>query len=925
MSEGKPARRWTKRLLRTLPVLLAAVALAVALLFTGLPQRALLTKVLGRVLNANVEIRGLSLLGNAKIGELKAFDKNAEASSPPLLDVSGIQIDYTLFPPAGKKRYISSLSIDNLYVNLDRTTRAPPPAANAAPAKPEEGKPSKRGWGDLVPFIPQAVNIANLQFDVATPSLGARMTGHARLSEAYETDIDLNLERFVTAGMDLSSPSPGAPAVPCRFEKLDMSGTRINVAGELKKFRASIAGTKICVIAENLSLGPKGQELYEGNLAITGSSAPSSDLGFDIVATLNRNQKLTAALTGSLNDFDLRASLKDWSREDLLAVLPKDAQVGVNALPGLRGLSAASLDASFRFLNFDMKGSVTPIFLDIDGVVEPVEFSFDTTGATLSFYSGTGHFDTHLRAKLGDGSIALSTVLGPAPRKRVTFNLDQVEPARWLRTIMQLRELDALNTALSGTVDIDATPDWKLIYVVMDLSAPSLRYGSWATPEGQALKVAGSVTADNSTYWKLAIPAIEARLGDRASVALKDTTVDVESISVKSDLTAECDLSLLGHGLGGRAKLHAPIENERGMISADLDLAVDGLGLGAFATLTDTPVTAKGAVVYDNINGYTKSGNIELKLGEETSLVLSNIAYDGSPLRVETPFALKTDLQPLVSTGWLDAVKGTATASGTFKHEGALSSATCDLEIACETVSMAKGRCALDGVSLKGAFGWANDKALSGNGELKAVGLSAGGIALNDIAGSIQAAGDAIKATGLTGKAFDGSVTGDAELGVLGSGRPVRLTAQLKGVNLESMSRDLAIPSMKLTGSAEGAVELAMDQEGIRELDFSLESAGGVTISVAILEQLLTSPYVQQFTGKKQLERVVKEVVGKEEQSPFDSAKLTLTSGGDRYTIRVELVNAKVNLTVDVLVDAASVMDALKLIRQTGGIAVVQS
>ena len=980
MSQGTPTRRWRKWLLWPLLILLAIIVFAAALLMTGLPQRTLLTRVLGDALNANVEIKGLSLLSDINIGELKAFDKNADASSPPMLDVSGVQIGYTLLPPGERKRYVSSMSIDDLAVSLDLSKRAPPAAAR----QPKSSKKRKERR-DAFRFVPEAVNITNMRFAVAAPSLGAQIAGiqlgatverwsdceirldgsnvsgscwaesrevglsfndgsiavkgkssgknitidplyvslpgllevtaHAQYQDGNETDIDVGFERFLVSGMDFSSAPTDVLPVPFRFKKLDMSGTRIKGTAVLRVPKASIAGTRLNIAAEDLVLGSKGHELYEGNLAISGAAGPSTDLELDLEATLNRGQKLTTKLSGTLRDFGLHTSLTNWSREDLSAALPRDVRAGLGALPGLDGLAAAALDVNIQLLNLNVTASAKPIFLDTEGAAESVEISLDSSGSTLSLYTGSGRFLTNARGRVGDGSVALSTVLGPAPRRRAKFTLDRVEPARWLRAIARRHDLDALSTALGGTVDVDASPDWKVINVAMDLSAPTLRYGTWAAPEGHALELTGKVMADNTTYWKLAIPTLDARLGDQASVVLKDTTVDVGSITVKSDLTAECDLSLLSHGLSGRAKLHAPIKDERGMVSADLALTVDGLAFGAFTMPGDAPVSAKGAMVYDNINGYTKSGNVDLKLGEGTSLALGNISYNGSPLRIETPFSLRSDMQPLVGMGWLDAAKGTVSASGVFKHDESVTSATCDIDVACESLAVVKGRAVLEGVSLKGALGWQSDKALSGQGEARAAKLVVGSIALSDIAGPIQAEGGVIKAAGLTGSAFGGAVTGDAEFGAFQPGLPVHLTAQLKGVNLESLSRGLAIPSLYVTGNADGMIRFAMEQEGTMDLQITLESVGDATVSVAALEQLLASPYMQQFAGRKQLERIVKEVGGKEKQSSFDSAKLALAYGGDRYILRVTLVNAKVNLTVDVLVDVAAVMDALKLIQ----------
>ena len=990
MSEGKARLRWTKWLFRMVLVLVAVAALAAALLMTGWPQRTLLVKLVGDALKANVEITGLSLLGDVKFDELKAFDKTAAASSKPMLDVSGATIGYTLLPPGEKKRYISSVSIDNLAVNIDRSKPAPPPPApEAKPAAPEKPKPGrkKREKRGNMPFIPEAVNVANMQFDFAAPTIGMQIAGlrlgakiegsrdyeasidgnkvsgswwtasreagsrfsdgtisvqarksgketaieplsinlpgvleiagYARLKEGGQTDIDFNLERFLASSMDLSSVSPDVLRVPFRFKKLDMSGTRLKVTAALKEFKASTAGTKFNVAAEDLALGPKGREFYEGNLTITGSGGTNTDLQLDLEAALNRNQKLLASLSGIARDFGLHASMPNWSREDLRAVLPKDVRGTLDALPGLQSLNAA-VDLNVKFMTYEMKGTANPVFSNPDGTAGPVEFSMDVKGSTVHVYMGALQCQTSLGAKVGNGSVSLSTMIGPAPRNKVKVALDRLDPGRCLRTLTQRRDLDDLSAALSGTLDFDVSKDWKDIKLAIDLTGSPFRYGPVVAPEGKPLKVTGNITADNSVYWKLAIPALDVRVGDQASVAFKDTTIDIESITVKSDVTAECNLAMLGHGLRGNAKLHAPTKNERGYATADIDLSVDGFGFGAFVLPPGAPLSAKGVMVYDNINGRTKSGNLDLKHGEGTSLALSNISCSRSPFRIETAFALKSDLQVLVGTGWLDAAKGTASVSGVFKHEEGQSSATFDLDVACESMALTQGLGALDGVSVKGPFAWAVDKGISGSGDLKVAKLAIGSIVLSEVASPLQAEGDAIKATGLAGKAFDGTFAGDAEVGVLRPGRPVRLNAQLKAVNLDSMSRDLAVPSLKVTGPADGTLTFAMDQEGIKEFQFNLQSTASVTISTAFLEQLLALPYLQEIKGKDLLERIVKEGQGKDGQTQLDSASLALVYGGDRYTLTVTLVIGARSVTTDVLIDATSVMTTLKLIRQLG-------
>jgi hypothetical protein len=264
----------------------------------------------------------------------------------------------------------------------------------------------------------------------------------------------------------------------------------------------------------------------------------------------------------------------------------------------------------------------------------------------------------------------------------------------------------------------------------------------------------------------------------------------------------------------------------------------------------------------------------------------------------------------------LDSAKGAAMASGIVRYEEGRFSSTRELKAEAESLVLAQAWAELEGLALTGAFDLASDTGLHGSGEVRAGKVIVAGAALHDLQGAVAFEGDAVKFTGLECRVFDGAVTSGAEVAALRSGFPMSLTAHVTGANLETLTREAQVPSLKLTGLADGDLAIAADGEGLKDLQLALQSTGPVSVSVALLEQLLASQYVKQFAGKQQLERVIAEIVGKEEQRPFDSAKVTLKLDGDRIAGQVALVSPKLNLTIDLQMDMAVVWQALKLAQE---------
>jgi hypothetical protein len=981
MSDAKPVRRWTKSVLRILGGALIGIVvlcgIGLLLLATGWPQRKIVEMALTRQVNAVVEVGNVSIWGGVKISELKAFAKApAGAKGAQILGISRLELGYTLLPK--DKRYFSSLAISRLQARLPFPAV---PRAPGGETKPMKGK-KKTDMLPFIPRDIEIGNISieDTAGPVGVAIDGLRLTGKVNSSNDFVAELDgshlegswwvasreaarpitdgtldvryqkkggetvverlqvevpglldisgsgrlkgagadISLERCLVQDLDLSTALPGSLLFPFRLKKLDLSGTRINGSVDTKAIKMSFPDTKLNLVAEALGLGPKGNEFYDGDLAVHLTGGPGPDVQLNGEAVLNRGQKILAKLEGSVMELNGRVWLENWSRGDLLAVLPRDARRALDSVPVLQGLSSAAIDIKTKFVNLELNCSVKPAFTPVEGAAAPVEIAMTSTGSLLALVSG-GEFDTTFRAQVGDGSVSVATKLHSLRNPHAVVTFDQVDPARWVKTFSGLDALSAVNTRIGGTVELDAAKDLREVKVALNLKGSPFQVAGAPPAEDREFAMTGTVSAANSPpRWDITTPTLDLRLGDSLSLALRDFTIETEEYSSQGDVTAEWDLALLAPWMPdsaarGKVKAHLPLRHEHGLTSTTFDLAVENLGLGGFTALAGVPITAKGTAKYDNLNKKGEGSGIEVGLGPGTALTLASVTFAESPLRVEAPCAVKTDLQALVGMGILDSAKGTGTASGNVKYEDGRLTGNAEFSAQAESMTVMHGWAALNGVGFKGTVGYASDALLSGSGDVQIAQAKVAGASLQTVTGPIGFAGDAMKATGLTGKAFDGALAADVEVGLLRPGIPVRLAAQLSGVNLEMLTREMAPSSIKVTGPADGKLAVAMDRDGIKEFRLALQSKGPVTVNIGLLQQLLASEYVKAFKGKEQLERVMAEILGKEEQRPFDSAKLDLALQGDRFAGQITLLSPKLNLTVDLRIDVAAIVEALKM------------
>lgn len=280
MSEEKKSRGAMKWVLRTvigiLVLLLVVVAAAGIALATGIPQRTLITRVLGDTLKADVQVQDLSWFGQLKIGEILAKEKGAAPDAPPKLRMTGLDVDYDILPR--DKRYIPSVQIGELSFHTVEKPKAETPVSapeapkTAADLMKKQTPKKKKGKGGLSDqFMPKTVNIGNVDVAVDKLSFGVALANFG-IKSNYESGRKYDAEvkgDNISASWWVATPD-----------------TKREVAGSKLDVRVKKDGKDTVVEALNAQFPGVLESAISGSLK-EGGDAPQIDVNIEKLVAQN--------------------------------------------------------------------------------------------------------------------------------------------------------------------------------------------------------------------------------------------------------------------------------------------------------------------------------------------------------------------------------------------------------------------------------------------------------------------------------------------------------------------------------------------------------------------------------------------------------------------------------------------------------------
>ena len=989
-TETPPARKRRRRWVVWL-VLLGVVALGIVagLLISGIPQRAALPYLLGRVLGARVEVKTDQLFKAIRIDRMAAYDPSAPESIPPLFEVHGLTLDYDVPPVLG--RYVNELTIDRLvlqpnasvsgqtnYGFLLRLWAAPPGATG-------------RGIG-LAPesLLPKNVLLKNLALDARVPSFALRFQGlHAqgRVESLEKMTLTLSGEpkevawsaglpggpmlggpgHGVTGGriaVDLSRVTdtlrargtvslPGLAMLqastdvvmdgetltadlaldrleleqafwgewltahlpaPLRFDALKLADSR--VAGVWSPEGLALSDAHVDVAVGGLVVGDPEHAFYEGPLRLEGSGN-GNRWSFD--AVLNQGQTLSFLIEGSLSEVSAEVSFADWTTGQLRAVIPEDYRGPMAWLPGLEGLSTTAR-GTWSAEAYTVNARLEPL-LEAGG---PAWFSVNGQGSPG--VDGQAWFDGAVRAHLGQEEAAIKAHVRTPQDFDAQIDLDRFQPRTWLDAWTDLGLLDDIKTVVAGRVLL-AAREQEPYHVDVALTVPHLQYADFTLPDTPPLSLSGTASVAQ-TGGHASGTLLEAAAGEAARIRLTDWIVETDPVQAMAGVSGTLDLEYVGALAGlpdlwGEVNLEtsAVFKEKTGLQLPSVKLNAETVGYGEWSTPYGVPLVATATARVNPLATLVEAATIEARLGDHTVLTLARIELE-SPAD-ETNAAIRlasvrldTDLRPLVAKGYLqDAVGHASVECPAFEFSTNAPASILDCRIKAEQLALPGHLAAFNDLFFAALlhYGEAGKTGFGGSGQVRVEELSTAGLTLSGVQGDVYGRGNTIAVENLEVTLFGGKIQASAETGVLDPGLPIRIASKVQGLDLAVFTREFEPPAVRLTGWVSGAVAVDFDLNGLRDLEVALRATEGFTLNRDMVEQILLAQYMGDATGGKALDRVVQKVIGKDDQRPFDRARLDLGLEDNRITGQAVLESEGLNLTIAIKADPKALLEALKV------------
>lgn len=977
-SDSAPRRKrsWPRRLAYAAGT---AALVSCVLLALGLPQRTALEVMARATLGARAEAHNVRIYDRLRAGSLRVFDPDAARSgAPPLVEISDLDADYQL--SAYATRPIRSLDIARLNVVFDatnpndtnydflfRASGAASSGAGSARFLPEtirvdeiacsavtptfgiacgglrlEGSVASADrfsmglgggrvtadWWLLDQKLPQRRDdiVVEARFSrdggafsanpvrVAWPGL-AEIDGQARVTTRGAVSYEAKLDTFRVSGFDLGFLDRKVLPIPVRFAQADFSGT--HASGDLSRGVFAAPGSEVRAVIEGLIVGEPYREYYEGNLAL---DAAADEHEARIALRFGQGQLLSGVITGGAAEGKIRLTVQDWARGDLVALVPKTFRAQVMTLSPLQRISAA-IDAAWKNQDFQIDGTLQPVFLTSADTVEPVAITIAARG-TLG--RAAAPFEQSICAEFRGQRAALTARLGAQGFWDAQLRLDGFEPGAWVRALAAEGALDVIQTALSGSAAIQPGPEPGTYFADLNLNASPLLYRGIGAPAAEAVSVSGKLLLDPRPHGRVEGEVLDVRVGEAMAWQLKNWRVARDDYAAIGEAAGRVNLeriaSLTGNaGPWGELEAGFSFRNEKGVFSADARLRTESLGFGDAFVLYDVPVALTGQVRFDSLARQATGTDTTLTIGTGTDCRCGAWSFDPLLGAIEIPLDFRSDLAPLVAAGYLDAAEATLSGTGHVRRGEKGLDAGAEFRADAKELTLPGALATLHGASVSGKLAYAGT--LGGGGTIAAEETLIGGASIRGMRGTWAGEGDALRSDDLEGALAGGTLSAHAEVGVLGPKTPAALRVTIAAVDLAPLLEELGVTKFSVTGIVGGDLHIGFDSGGFTELTADLSAPAGLALDRASVLGLIQSggaaPDGSTWAklGEKAKSRLIDRIVGREAQRSFERAELTLNCSGPSLegAGQITLRSKDLNLTVDIPLHPGTLLRALEL------------
>lgn len=960
-----------KRLRRALIAAAVIFVLFVAVWYSGYPQRKTAEWAIERSTGLIAQIEWGGEFPELRMKQVYLFpSREAKRRGEPLISATDVRTQYSLLA-SGRK--VKKVRIGELLVDADLHSEELRnlPILQRDPAKTDSGPidstfiprevtvedfavrlHSEDGMFFLVDSIGIAVDVIDAEtIEIRMASRPTRIVydsgdgrkmnlenvaidGQGKYSDGMiKWDQSLHEEGLFRVALDVAGHLTGdAPQLLVNVRECSVEGEK--VAAVLESIQAPLRFTALTVESAQGTIGlgesavsslnlaarmyapalPGAVEpMYGDALALTLAAEQGERLTADATLAFAQRQTVHAELRGTADEGELKAKIDEWTHAQVIDALPEAFREGVS---GVR-FDTFMTDATVRW---------TPETYSIDARAEskggsadgaPIAWAVRATGAR----DGSQGIEGTAEARIGERRVTASARYESADHYLAEAVIEEVQIAPWVQLFAGGETAAQIEGTIQGTVRAEAKGQDAPLEIRPDITLKQFKYDTLALDEITAKGVMEYSRAED----RVAIAEFRAEAPDgMTAIALTNWEYEIESEVGGGAITGGADLGIVGRlidepDLYGAATLEGTVRIVGDRKELDFTTASDFFGMGDLQILVDS--TLGGNVEYNADADTLILRGISAKIGEGTTIALGESRFTTSPMTGGGTATLASDLQVLVSLGWLAEAQGAASSEANFRIvDGAMHTDwTARMDAAALALPDEGGF--TEGLVFSGT-GKHDETGLTGTGEISATVISAAGGSVFNASGPVLFDGELMRIQQAKGDLFRGSINADIDVGVLTEGLPIKLDGSFAGADLAIFTDEVKPPRTELTGTAEGRISVGYNSDGLTAFSFEAVSPGQLSVNRSLVEELLQTDKFLSGAGANVAEKAMDKLLGTAPQRPFDRGQLTVQLAGDKITGLAILESEKtreyngLNLRVTLDMDLSALAEALSMLQE---------
>lgn len=958
---GPPRRRWLRRLL----LLFLPLAAIVAAIVSGRPQERLLEWIASRILDAEVQLRGLSLWQG------RIEEATITAMAGPVRAIAAKDIAWTWRPRGRAALRLHALRIGETRITVN--LRAAQDQGRAAWTRQASGgeAAASRPWETHIPrsIVLDTIHVLevreketflllplSLRCDFAAlddfsltahtpqgalpppdvPQPAARPAAflgdfHLVLESrrgAYAADINAHLPDIATFSGKLVYGNPGPQdfqvdmdslkildprlpefiaaslGLPLRFTQAHSEG--LHARGTLNDHLPQFTTLRGDVVFDKLSLGPPDRPWLEHTIALRTEMNPDQNerIRFSIeAATL---PPVSGEIVLAEDGGQAEAASDAWTPAYLQHLSPAFGDYSVR-LPGLR--------AATPKLNVRATKSELSMTLELLPQCAPGAKTLEAPLRLHAARSEEGTYDVAINwAADKSGTLSVQGTLARGLLQDLRWKLDQAQLAPWYALLY--------DAPIPGGWDATASLAGDLA-LAANLPASFTAEGPiriLPAIKGEAIPGSFSLRAENLLAEEAGPIAFSLDLGEAGRLEARDGRVRLSgdgAYRLPLQWHGELDTcaAIIGiAGLSGEGEITTTLVDSGGEYQfQDLRVSLDTPGYAGYRLPYGAQLRGRAGLSRRKSDGLVTLRKAEFNVDDASRLAFERVAYEPAKAALAAAkLDLSLDLALAARKGWLAAAHNATLTlrSDSLAHGPAGLSGNATAQLRAESLVLPGTVANLAGVSAE--IHVAADKGtLSGTGQIGIDRLSAAGVTLPRLATPLRLDGTTLRLESLSSTLFAGAFSGDAAIALENGTPTLALDAYVQDLDLAVFTEEFKPPRVQLAGKASGTVECTLSQAGLHALDVDLRAPAGVAVNRAVVEELVRA---QGLAGMQEqvADKVLRRFLGDAPMRPFDSGELRLGMAEDRLTGFARLVSKDLKLSADIKADPGAILEAFQ-------------